>query len=105
MQNLTCKFIVLHSIIDWSAGITKMQLIRRVIDGFNWRKAFSNESVNEKVDTFNQTILNVLSTFIPHETRICDDRDPPWFNKKSNLLHTKKNTSLKSFAAIEIIVL
>ena len=46
------------------------------------KKASSNKNVNEKVDTFNKAILNILSNFIPHETITCDDRDPPWFNKK-----------------------
>ena len=47
----------------------------------------------------------LFSNFIPHETITCDDRDPPWFNKKSNPLYMKEIQHLKSFAAIEIIVL
>ena len=79
MQNLTCRFIILHNIIERS-GINKdadIELIRRAIDEFNWQKAFSNKNVNEKVDTFSKTILNILSNFIPHKTITCDDRDPP----------------------------
>ena len=45
-------------------------------------KAFSNTSVNEKVAVLNRTILNVLDTFLPNETIVCNDRDPPWFNDK-----------------------
>ena len=26
---------------------------------------------------FNETISNVLENYIPHETIICDDQDPP----------------------------
>ena len=40
----------------------------------------SNTSIKEKVEIFNRTILNVLSNFIPHETIVCNDKDPPWFN-------------------------
>ena len=29
---------------------------------------------------FNETISNVLENYIPHETKICDDPDPPWIN-------------------------
>ena len=68
---------------------------RRTIDGFNWQKAFSNKNVHEKVDSFNKTILNVLSKFILHETIICDDRDPPWFNNKMISLIYEKNTAFK----------
>ena len=42
----------------------------------------SNTSINEKVDIFNRTILNVLSNFIPHETIVYNDKDPPWFNNR-----------------------
>ena len=42
----------------------------------------SNTSIKEKVEIFNRTILNVLSNFIPHETIVCNDKDPPWFNNR-----------------------
>ena len=74
----------------WHYKDVDIELIRRVIDGFNWKKAFSNKNVNEKVDTVNQTILNILSNFIPHETITCDDRDPPWFNKNIKSLKILK---------------
>ena len=41
-----------------------------------------NTSIKEKVEIFNRTILNVLSNFIPHETIVCNDKDPPWFNNR-----------------------
>ena len=88
----------------WYYKDAYIEFIRRGIDGFNWQKAFSNKNVNEKVDTSNKTILNMLSNFIPHETMTCD-RDPPCFNKKIKPLYTKKIQHLKSFTAIEIIVL
>ena len=84
----------------WHYKDANIELIRKAIDGFNWQKAFSNKNVNEKVDNFNKTILNILSNFIPHETIICDDRDPPWFNKKIKFLIYEKIRHLKSFAAI-----
>ena len=52
-------------------------LIRRAIKEFNWERAFSNTSVNEKVDIFNRTVLDILSNFIPHEIIVCDDKDSP----------------------------
>ena len=38
------------------------ELIRHAINEFNWQKAFLNINVNEKVDIFYSTILNILST-------------------------------------------
>ena len=44
------------------------------------------------VSIFNQTIINILCNFIPHETVLFDDRDPPWMNKEiKKLIHEKKS--------------
>ena len=60
----------------------KTDFIRRALNDFNWERAFSNTNVNEKVCnnwlSFNNSVLNVLSNFIPHETILCDDKDPRW---------------------------
>ena len=66
------------------------ELIRRAVDQFNWQKVFLKKNVNEKVNIFNETILNILKNLIPHETVLCDERDPPWFNNKiKSLIHEK----------------
>ena len=107
MQNLTCKFFYPAQYYRevWHYKDADIELIRQGIDGFNWQKAFSNKNVNEKVDTFNKTILNILSNFIPHETITSMIEIHHGIIKKSNPLYTKKIQYLKSFAAIEIIVL
>ena len=48
-----------------------------------------NKNVNEKVNIFNGTILNILGNFILHKTVLCDDRDPPWFDNKIKFLIRK----------------
>ena len=41
---------------------------------------------------FNQTIINILCDFVPHETVLHNDRDPPWMNNElKRLIHEKKN--------------
>ena len=72
-----CEQEICHS------GQGNTELIRRAVHEFNWQRAFSNLNINERFPFFNKTILNIVSNFIPHETVICDDRDPPW-NKKLN---------------------
>ena len=72
-------------------------LIRRVINEFNWKRAFSNTSVNENVDFINRTILNILSNFIPHEVIKCDGKDPPWFNNRIKTLIQEKNGTYKIY--------
>ena len=81
----------------WHYNNVNTELIRRAVDQFNWQKAFLNKNINEKVNIFNETILNILRNFIPHETVLCDDRDSPLFyNKIKSLIH-EKNITLKRF--------
>ena len=61
------------------------------------RRAFSNTRVNEKVDIFNRTILNILSNFVPHEIIACNDKDPPWLNNRIKTLIQEKNATYKIF--------
>ena len=69
-----------------------IDLIKRAINSFDWEKAFSNIDIDNMVSIFNQTIINILCNFIPHETVLFDDRDPPWMNKEiKKLIYEKKN--------------
>ena len=63
----------------------------------NLKLAFLNTNVNEKVDIFYSTILNIPCNFIPHEFVVCDDKDPPWFNKKIRALIQEKNVAFKNY--------
>ena len=40
---------------------------------------------------FNETISNVLSNYIPHDTIICDGQDPQWINNKVEKQYKKKS--------------
>ena len=81
----------------WHYREANTGLIRRVIKEFNWERVFLNTSFNKKVDIFNRTILNILSNFIPHETIVCNDKDPPWFNNRIKTLIKEKNATYKIF--------
>ena len=41
--------------------------------------------------------LNVLSNYIPHESLVCDDKDPLWFNSRITSLLQDKNKLYKDF--------
>ena len=66
----------------WHCKNANIELIRRAINGSNWARAFSNTSVNKKVNVFNNPIFNILGKIISHEILTGDEKDPPWFNKK-----------------------
>ena len=79
----------------WDYGQGNAELIRRAVHEFNWQREFSNLNINERVSFFNKTIVNIVSNFIPHETVICDDRDPPWINNQIKSLIKDKKITLK----------
>ena len=85
----------------WHYKKANSDLIQQVIGEFNWERAFHRKNINEKVSILNNTINNVLSNFIPHETITCDDKKPPWFNKNIMNLIKNKNIFYKSHTANE----
>ena len=66
----------------WHYKDANIELIRREINEFNWQKAILNTNVNEKVDIFNSTFLNILSNFIPHEFVVCNTKTHPGLTRK-----------------------
>ena len=77
----------------WHYKQDSTELIERAVTDFDWNRAFLNTNVNENVSIFSNIILNMLSKFIPHETIVCDDKDPPWFNRAiKSLIQEKKDT-------------
>ena len=81
----------------WYYERANTELIRRALDQFDWVRALSNVNVDEKVYFFTKTLLNIIQNFIPLETIICDDRDPPWINKEIKKLMLEKNLAFKSY--------
>ena len=43
---------------------------------FDWESLLNNLDVNEQVSVFNETIMNIMSNFVPNELVTCDNRDP-----------------------------
>ena len=81
----------------WHYREANTRLIRHSIKEFNLERAFLNTNVNEKVDIFNRTILNILSNFIPHERIVYKFKDPPWNNNRITTLIPEKNATYKIF--------
>ena len=65
--------------------------IQQAINLFDWENVFLNTDVNAEVFIFSNTVLNILNNYIPHETKICDDRDPPWMTTKIKEFISQKN--------------
>ena len=65
--------------------------IQQAINPFDWENAFFNTDVDAQVFIFSNTVVNILNNYILHETKICDDRDPPWMTTKIKELVSQKN--------------
>ena len=81
----------------WHFHKADINLIRRAMNEFNWERAFFNLDINEMVSVCNTTIKNIMANFIPHETIICDDRDPPWINNRIKKLIYERNSLYKDY--------
>ena len=66
------------------------------MNDFNWERAFFNLNINEMVSVFNTTVKN-MANFIPHETIICDDRNPPWINSRTKKIIYERNSLCKVY--------
>ena len=70
-QHTSCNHQIIYTKCNLKIQDSNDDLIRRAINQFNWKKAFENKNVDEKVLTFNETVLNILSNLILHELIVC----------------------------------
>ena len=77
----------------WHYKLANSDCIQRAIKNFDLEKAFFNVDVNKKVVLFNETILNIICNFIPHEIVTCDDRDTPCMTRLVKSKDFKNNNS------------
>ena len=62
----------------WHFSQANSDRIKKAVDLFDWESALINLDVNEQVPVFNDTIINIMLSFVPNEVIICDNRVPPW---------------------------
>ena len=89
----------------WHYQKANVDQIRQAINQFPWDNRFANINVNEQVQLFTQTIINIISNYIPHETIICDDSNPPWIDEKFEKLMLIKIVPSVRILEIEIILI
>ena len=66
----------------WHYKHANTGLIKRALESFNWKEAFSNNSIEKNISILNEIVITIMSNFIPNETRVFGDQDPPWMNNK-----------------------
>ena len=81
--NLKIHYPPPYERLIWKYEKANADLIKRAIKDFDWENKLSLIDINDQVVLFNETIVNIMSNFIPNETMTFDDRDPPWLNKNN----------------------
>ena len=68
------------------------------MNSFPWRQHLNtNTNPNWQVKTFTDTFLNIMSNFIPNETKRFVPRDPPWITKPLKTMLNRKNRLFKNY--------
>ena len=75
----------------WHYQQADTELIKRPLESFDWKNAFSNCNPNEQVPVLTKTLRNIMSNFILNETILVDDRDSPWITRKLKSMIREKN--------------
>jgi hypothetical protein len=83
----------------WHFTNARTDLIRQSIDRFDWQGAFINIGMNQQVHLFTETLLNIFRNFIPHDTRTCRAKDPPWITKEIKLALRHKNRLFRKYTS------
>ena len=95
--NLKIRYPPPYERIVWDYNRANVELTNLAIARFNWENLFLGKDVNEQVQLFNQTILNIFKNFIPNKNVTFDDRDPPWINEQIKNLIKLKNEMFKLY--------
>ena len=73
------------------------QSINKAIEIFNWEKVFQNKNIHDHLKLFNETIVNIVSNYIPNKCITCNNKEPPWSNDHTKHLINQKNEIFKKY--------
>ena len=61
----------------WHYKYANTAQIKNALASFNWEQALSNSSFDKRISILKETIINVISNYIPTEIKVFDDQKPP----------------------------
>ena len=68
------------------------------MERFPWRRHLNlNPDPTWQVKTFTEILLNIMSNFVPNETKRFVPRDPPWITKQLKTMLNRKNRFYKNY--------
>jgi len=82
----------------WYYQRANKDLIQRSMANFQWEEHLNqNSDPNWQVKEFSRILLNIMSNFIPHETKKILPRDSPWITKPLKAMIKRKNRLYKNY--------
>ena len=72
-----------------------IEAIQKSLSDFPWEQLlYQNDDVNWQVQLFTDTVLNVMTNFIPNDIKRIIPRHRPWISKQLKSKLNKKKSSL-----------
>ena len=93
--SLKIKYPPLYERLAWDNKNIDSQSINNAIEMFNSENFFQNKKIHDQFKLFNETIVNIVSNYIPKKFIVCNDKDPPWLNDHIKRLINLKNEIFK----------
>ena len=81
----------------WHFDRARENSIRAAVIQYPWEISLGNRNPNRQVDILNETILNIMSNFVPNEVRTVNPREPEWMNTNIKKLLRKKSKVFKKY--------
>ena len=82
----------------WHFNRANSAAIKRSMTSFPWRQHLNvNTDPNWQVKTFTDTLLNIMSSFVPNETKRFVPRNPPWITKPLKTMLNRKNRLFENY--------
>ena len=83
---------------NWHFNTANLVAIKRSMTNFPWLEQLNlNMDTNWQVKTFTEIFLNIMSNYIPNETKRFVPRDPPWITKPIKTMLNRKNRLFKNY--------
>ena len=89
----------------WYFNRAREVSIQTAISEYPWEANLGTYDPNRQVDILNQTILNIMSNFVPNEVKTVRPREPEWMNNNIKKLSRKKSEVFKRYKKMDIIVM
>ena len=95
--DLNIEYPPLYKRLVWIYDKANSIMIQRAASQFDWEKAFSNQSIDSKIEIFNEVLLNIFSNYCPSKKITCNDNEPPWLTDKIKRMICLKDDAFKHF--------